>query len=526
MDASGTSVVSSGTRGAAPKSLVEKMEQSDKADDSQIPIAQIGDNIWDDDKSDASSLTFRETQGEKSIDLTRISSFLNRMDTLLNGQASEERADVDTLDKRISSRFATAEEVEKKLNELIETFGAKKANESRDDMSKEQKELLEKSQADIAKLSALLSKEIGDADSKLPHPTGQLTATQSGIESLPSLLSQVIQKLEKPIIEESEEGENDSKGDSPNKALESLFAKRIALIDEVDSQPKPLHSDPEYAKYFKMLKLGLPRESVIKAIERDGKDVKVLDLDPHRPLAEQKQNADEHDVPDKNTALKALFFKRAAAMAQKEENAASAALEALFVKNSGPVQQEGSTPALRVDPEFQKYMKMLKIGMPRETVIKALERDGKDPNVVEMDPEKSYASQVKKIESDPPLKEEYAKFFKVCIELLSIYFFRASSSQQFVTPIVICQMLKVRFLICFTDIHIYSFISLLYFRSKFRWDYHRVQCGKHCKRKEKTPTSSIWTQRSHMPARLKLVVLKRMLVLHFRMIQNSANFLR
>lgn len=464
VDSSGTSIVSIGTRETAPASLVNKIEQIDQADDSQIPIAQIGDNKWDDDKSDTSSLTFRETQGEKSIDLTRISSFLNRMDTLLNGQASEEREDVDTSDKRISSRFTSAEEVEKKLNELIETFGAKKANESRDDMSKEQKELLEKSQADIAKLSALLSKEIVDADSKLPQLTEQLTATQSGLESLPSLLSQVIQKLEKPIIEESEEGENDSKEDSPNKALESLFAKRIALIDEVHSQPKPLHSDPEYAKYFKMLKLGLPRESVIKAIERDGKDVKVLDLDPHRPLAEQKKNADEHDVPDKNAALKALFTKRAAAMAQKEENAASAALEALFVKNSGPVQQEGSAPALRVDPEFQKYMKMLKIGMPRETVIKALERDGKDLNVVDMDPEKSYASQVRKIESDPPLKEEYAKFFKVCIELppaFILYFIVISSSQQLVTPIVICQMLKVRFLICFTDMHIYSIISFL-----------------------------------------------------------------
>lgn len=430
MDASRTSVVSLGTRETAPKSLLNNIEQIDQADDSQIPIAQIGDHKWDDDKSDASSLTFRETQGEKSIDLTRISSFLNRMDALLNGRASEEREDVDTSEKRISSRFTTAEEVEKKLNELIETFGAKKANESRDEMSKEQKELLEKNRADIAKLSALLSKEIVDADSKLPHLTEQLTATQSGLASLPSLLSQVIQKLEKPIIEETEEGENDSKEDSPNKELESLFAKRIALIDEVDSQPKPLQSDPEYAKYFKMLKLGLPRESVIKAIERDGKDVKVLDLDPHRPLAEQKKNADKHDVPDKNAALKALFTKRAAAMAQKEENTTSAALEALFVKNSEPVQQEGFAPALRVDPEFQKYMKMLKIGMPRETVIKALERDGKDPNVVDMDPEKSHASQVKKIESDPPLNEEYAKFFKVCIELPQVFTFIALSPNK------------------------------------------------------------------------------------------------
>jgi hypothetical protein len=60
--------------------------------------------------------------------------------------------------------------------------------------------------------------------------------------------------------------------------------------------------------------------------------------------------------------------------------------------------------------------------------MKALERDGKDPNVVDMDPEKSHASQVKKIESDPPLKKEYAKFFKVCIELPQVFTFIALSS--------------------------------------------------------------------------------------------------
>jgi hypothetical protein len=428
MDASVKSVVSDCTSGNTPTSFLGKVEQSPQADDSQIV-----DDKCDDDKSDASSLTFRTTQEEKSVDLTKISSLLDRMQTLLIVQSSDMTEDVGTSDKGTSSRFNTAEEVERKLNELIEIFDVKRANESRDKKSKEHIELLEKSQADIAKLSALLSEKILDADSKLP--TQQVKDIQANLVSLPSLLSQVLQKLEKPIIEESEEDENDAKEQLPNKALESLFAKRVALLEEVDAQPKPLNSDPEYAKYFKMLKLGLPRESVIKAIERDGKDVKILDLDPNRPLSAQKKEAGEHDVPDKNSALKALFSKRAASMKQMEEGAASAALEALFVKNPVPLKREGSAPALRVDPEFQKYMKMLKIGMPRETVIKALERDGKDVNVADMDPEMSYVSQVKRkesIESDLPLKEEYAKFFKVCNELFLLkYFFLFHYRPQF-----------------------------------------------------------------------------------------------
>ncbi len=469
MDVSVKSVVSSdGTSESAPTSFVGKIEQSPHADDGKTV-----DDKCDDDKSDASSLTFRTTPEEKSVDLTTISSFLDRMETLLTGQTFDTTDDVGTLDKGSSPRFTTAEEVERKLNELIETFDVKRANESRDKKSKEHYELLEKSRADISKLSALLSKEIADAaDSKLP--TQQMTDIEANIESLPSLLSQVLQRLEKPIMEESDEDENDSNEQSPNKALESLFAKRVAIIEEVDAQPRPLNSDPEYAKYFKMLKLGLPRESVIKAIERDGKDAKVLDLDPNRPLAAQTKVADEHDVPDKNSALKALFSKRAASMKQKEEGAASAALEALFVKHPAHTQQEGSAPALRVDNEFQKYMKMLKIGMPRETVIKALERDGKDITVVDMDPEKSYASQVKKIkseESDPPLKEEYAKFFKVGYDHFIVYIIYFAiilmSSCSSCCSIFFLQMLKVSLSHLrhwhYWHVHYYSlFIFLLY----------------------------------------------------------------
>ena len=396
---------------------VDKIEQqqSEVADNSQsMPIIQINDNKNDDDRSDTSSITFRDNQDDKSIELSRISLSLQRLDGLLNEQASKDGADADVMASRLS-RFTSAEEVEKKLNELIDRFDAKKANdESNNTMSDTQKEMLEKSQADITKLSALLNKEIAGADTEQP--------IQSSLDILPSLLSQVIRKLEQPIMEESEEVENDStKSDSPNKALESLFAKRIALAEEVNSQPKQLCDDPEYSKYFKMLKMGLPRESVRHALERDGKDVKILDLDPNCPLSDQKEDVDENVIPDKNAALKALFSKRAAALDNKDGKvAATSALEALFAKRAAtPLKQEGSAPALRVDPEFEKYMKMLKVGMPKENVRKALERDGKDGRVADMDPEKSYASQVKvdvvKIDVDLPLKDdpEYSKYFRM-----------------------------------------------------------------------------------------------------------------
>jgi len=46
-------------------------------------------------------------------------------------------------------------------------------------------------------------------------------------------------------------------------------------------------------------------------------------------------------------------------------------------------------------------------------VQRALQKEGKDPNIVDMDPEKSYA-----VNTIPPAKDdpEFSKFFKVCID--------------------------------------------------------------------------------------------------------------
>lgn len=45
----------------------------------------------------------------------------------------------------------------------------------------------------------------------------------------------------------------------------------------------PLKQDPAYAKYFKMLKLGLPMGAVKNAMERDGLDPSVMDCDHDAP---------------------------------------------------------------------------------------------------------------------------------------------------------------------------------------------------------------------------------------------------
>uniref|UniRef100_A0A7S4RCB9 Uncharacterized protein n=1 Tax=Ditylum brightwellii TaxID=49249 RepID=A0A7S4RCB9_9STRA len=129
--------------------------------------------------------------------------------------------------------------------------------------------------------------------------------------------------------------------------------------------------------------MGLPMGAVQNALQRDGKDPSIMDLDPEKSLKSQLKKDDDDDEEEEDTG-----------------------------------------PPLKEDPEYEKYFKMLKMGLPMGAVQNALQRDGKDPGIMDLDPEKSLKSQLKKDDDDeeeeeedtgPPLKEdpEYTKYFKM-----------------------------------------------------------------------------------------------------------------
>ena len=120
-----------------------------------------------------------------------------------------------------------------------------------------------------------------------------------------------------------------------------------------------------------MLKMGLPEGAVRNAMDRDGVDSSVLDLDPEKSLESQATGQDDVDdcVPIKD------------------------------------------------DPAFQKYFKMLKMGLPQGAVRNAMDRDGVDSSVLDLDPDKSVQSQRNVAAEDVglPLKDdpEWSKYFKM-----------------------------------------------------------------------------------------------------------------
>lgn len=123
-------------------------------------------------------------------------------------------------------------------------------------------------------------------------------------------------------------------------ALSSMLAKRapndIQAKDErptpVDSGRPALKNDPKYAKYIKMLKVGMPLPVVQHSMTRDGLDPTILEGDHNKP------------VPEAPTAV-----------------------------------------PLKEDPAYTKYFKMLKLGLPLGAVKNAMERDGVDSSVMDGD---------------------------------------------------------------------------------------------------------------------------------------------
>ncbi len=451
----------------------DKSEPHDsEGSDTRPPITQIRETDQDDDQSVTSSITsFRETNNLDSSrgDLSaKISAFLQRMDsrTRSNGDAFELGSEA-----KEQLRILSEEDIENRVAQLFERFrtGEKTADGSTTEAVEGHLQLLEKSRTDISKLSSLLSAKLGQS-TEMPKGNTETqsaqplsTEQQPELAKLSSLLTQVLSKMEQEQSKEEKPETTKILSNSKNAALEALFAKRAALAEE----PVPIKDDPEYQRYFKMRKVGLPIESIKQALIRDGKDPSIAGMDPEKPYSCQtKEDKVSHAAPSdkehtsdnippktQNSALEALFAKRAASIDNKETSkppkSKNSALEALFAKRAAAMDQGiASKPAnnknaaletllakrvtstdkkevpIKNDPDYQKYFKMLKVGLPIGSVKQALMRDGKDPSIADMDPEKSFSSQTESarevndsssVGNDVPLKdsEEYGKFFKV-----------------------------------------------------------------------------------------------------------------
>ena len=209
-----------------------------------------------------------------------------------------------------------------------------------------------------------------------------------------------------------------------------------SLISQTKSpQPAgqpPLKEDPRYQKYFKMLKMGLPKGAVRNAMERDSVDPVILDLDPEKPLESQVSPPEDNGVPLKDDPLYLKYFNMlkmglptgAVKNAMQRDGVDETIIDLdpnkslkSQTRESGKdnVCEEDSGVPIKDDPSFEKYFKMLKMGLPQGAVRNAMERDGVDSSILDLDPNQSLSAQQGKEEDGVPLKDdpEWSKYFKM-----------------------------------------------------------------------------------------------------------------
>jgi len=82
------------------------------------------------------------------------------------------------------------------------------------------------------------------------------------------------------IPKRSEEDKDDSQEENqnPQARLMAALSKNKSSDDNNKDEDMPLRTDPEYSKYFRMLKMGMSKEQIQHAMTRDEKDPTIIDL--------------------------------------------------------------------------------------------------------------------------------------------------------------------------------------------------------------------------------------------------------
>jgi Subunit CCDC53 of WASH complex/Formin Homology 2 Domain len=188
----------------------------------------------------------------------------------------------------------------------------------------------------------------------------------------------------------------------------------------------PMKQDSRFEKYWKMKCVGLPEGAIRNAITRDGKNGAIWDLDWDKNYEEQTQSEKSAAPAMKDDSRFEKYWKMksvglpdgAIRNAMLRDGVDGSILDLNWEMNYETQTQKGmdDSTSIKDDPRYEKYWKMKLMGLPDGAIRNAMIRDGADVSVLDLDWEKSLASQSTKTKDDGvPLKDdpEYSKFFRM-----------------------------------------------------------------------------------------------------------------
>ncbi|ETO69596.1 hypothetical protein F444_13859 [Phytophthora nicotianae P1976] len=218
------------------------------------------------------------------------------------------------------------------------------------------------------------------------------------------------------------------------------------------AQKARLKDMDEYAKYFRMLRMGCPKEAVKQKLTMDGIDPVILDFGPDAIYEEVKDSiAATQSMPTLQDDIKcvnppatgdviaevllkdhevyAKYFKMLkmglpeGAVRQKmkvdgvDERALDLGGDAPFSKLPKPETTEPATPVndvkLKDDSTYAKFLKMLQVGLPEGAVRQKMKAEGLDERALDLGGDALVSELTTK--NDVKLQDDpvYSKYFKM-----------------------------------------------------------------------------------------------------------------
>ena len=181
---------------------------------------------------------------------------------------------------------------------------------------------------------------------------------------------------------------------------EPALDPRAALMKALKARVVPAAKD-------EVVKKEEVKEEQQQQPKRKGDSPARLDSRPAVDIANTRSSLDENHVP-RNTTPKATKMMLNAFLAGRESVGENGVKSSKSGEGAGH-DSENNRPALKDDPQYERYFKMLKLGMPMEVVQHAMIRDGLDPSVMDGDHNKPVPLNGVPLKDDP----EYDKYFKM-----------------------------------------------------------------------------------------------------------------
>ncbi|KAF1322244.1 Formin-homology 2 domain-containing protein, partial [Globisporangium splendens] len=177
------------------------------------------------------------------------------------------------------------------------------------------------------------------------------------------------------------------------RATESTPAQVVAAPSGAGVKAK---DHPDYAKFFKLMSMGLPAEQVKMKMQQAGVDPSVLD-DPEAIIGGSGGGASEQPAAGimlvKDDEKYAKFFKLAKMGMPAEQIKLKMSAEGLDpslldtpdapMPGSQPAAVASQVMAVKDDPEYEKFFKLIKMGMPAEQVKMKMSASGLNADLLD-----------------------------------------------------------------------------------------------------------------------------------------------